>query len=309
MAGLSARRHRPFGAGGPDLGHGLCGGQGRNGAFPPILLMALRFSITALALVWFLGPLGRTMGRLVLISVAGASVLRALTFTGVKGLGAGLSALVVQLEVLPFLVLLGALLLCERPTADKWLGIAISSAGVGLIAAQERFTGSLFASRPRHGRGLPLGIRSGSPVRGLADMTGYITSLPGPPFRPRHNCSCCLLCSKPGRSRPSAPAGTAAWGAALYLGLIATTLGYFLWNSLILRNEVGLVAPLLLLLPVGSADRRRPVLLGETLTLSLGRGRRCADRCGADHPVSTAGRPRLRAGRNPATWRNDEQKP
>lgn len=264
MAGLSARDIGLSVLVALIWGMGFVVAKGGMAHFPPILLMALRFSITALALVWFLGPVGRNMGRLVLISVVGASVQYALTFTGVKGLGAGLSALVVQLEV-PFLVLLGALLLCERPTADKWLGIAIAFAGVGLIAAQERFTGSL----------LPVALVMGGAflwafgqvlVRGLKDMTGLsVTAWTAVLATPQLFLLSALF--ETGQVEAIRTAGTAAWGAALYLGLIMTTLGYFLWNSLILSNEVGLVAPFLLLLPVFSVIGG-VLFLGETLTLS-----------------------------------------
>jgi len=47
-------------------------------------------------------------------------------------------------------------------------------------------------------------------------------------------------------------AGPGVWLATLYLGLVMTAMGYFLWNTLILRHEVGQIAPLLLLLPVFS---------------------------------------------------------
>ena len=109
--------------------------------FPPILLMALRFSISAVALVWFAGPIGGNFARLAFIAVVGAALQYALTFTGVKGLGAGLSALVVQLEV-PFLIILGAVLLGERPTTRKWLGIAIAFIGVGIIDKPASIWGS-----------------------------------------------------------------------------------------------------------------------------------------------------------------------
>lgn len=245
-------------------GMGFVVAKGAMAHFPPILLMALRFSVTALALVWFAGPMGGNLGRLVLISVVGASVQYALTFTGVKGLGAGLSALVVQLEV-PFLVLLGALLLGERPSAHKWLGIAIAFAGVGLIASQERFTGSLMpvvlvmAGAFFWALGQVL-------VRGLKGMTGLsVTAWTALLATPQLFLLSALF--ETGQVEALRTAGPGAWGAVLYLGLVMTTLGYFLWNSLILRNEVGRVAPFLLLLPVFTVIGGI-VFLGETLTWS-----------------------------------------
>lgn len=268
MAGLSAR----------DMGFailvaliwglGFVVAKGGMAHFPPILLMALRFAVTAMALAWFRRPLGGNLPRLLLISLVGASVQYALTFTGVQGLGAGLSALVVQLEV-PFLVLLGALLLGERPSAHKWLGIMIAFAGVGLIASQERFTGSL----------LPVILVMAGAffwalgqvlVRGLKGMTGLsVTAWTAILATPQLFLLSALF--ETGQVEALSTAGPGAWGAVLYLGLVMTTVGYFLWNGLILRNEVGRVAPYLLLLPVFSVIGGI-AFLGETLTLSRALG-------------------------------------
>ncbi len=264
MSGLSARDMGLAVLVALIWGMGFVVAKGGMAHFPPILLMALRFAVTALVLAWFLGPVASNLPRLVLISVVGASIQYALTFTGVKGLGAGLSALVVQLEV-PFLVLLGALLLGERPGAIKWIGILIAFAGVGLIAAREQFTGSL----------LPVVLVMGGAffwalgqvlVRGLKGMTGLsVTAWTAVLATPQLFLLSALF--ETGQIEAIRTASPTAWGAALYLGLVMTTLGYFLWNSLILRKEVGQVAPFLLLLPVFSVVGG-VVFLGEALSVS-----------------------------------------
>lgn len=245
-------------------GMGFVVAKGGMAHFPPILLMGLRFCVTGLALVWFAGPVGRNLPRLLLISTVGAAIQYALTFTGVRGLGAGLAALVVQLEV-PFLVILGALLLGERPQPMKWLGIAIAFAGVGLIAAQERFTGSL----------LPVALVMAGAffwalgqvlVRDLRGMTGLsVTAWAALLATPQLFLLSAIF--ETGQVEALRTAGPGAWSAVLYLGLVMTTLGYVLWNGLILRNEVGRVAPFLLLLPVFSVIGGI-AFLGEALTLS-----------------------------------------
>ena len=58
----------------------------------------------------------------------------------------------------------------------------------------------------------------------------------------------------------------AAQWTVLYLGLIMTCLGYFFWNTLIRQNDVGKVAPFLLLLPVFSVVGGH-FFLGETITI------------------------------------------
>jgi O-acetylserine/cysteine efflux transporter len=52
-----------------------------------------------------------------------------------------------------------------------------------------------------------------------------------------------------------------------YLGIVMTAFGYFLWNTLIRRHDVGRVAPFLLLLPV-YASLGGMLFLGERPSLN-----------------------------------------
>lgn len=264
MAGLSLRDMGQAVLVALIWGMGFVVAKGGMAHFPPILLMALRFSITALALVWFVGPVGANLRYLLLISVIGAALQYALTFSGVNGLGAGLAALVVQLEV-PFLVILGALLLGEKPTARSWLGILIAFAGVGIIASQERFSGSLPALLLVMGGALTWAfgqvlVRRISGMSGLS-VTAWTAILAAPQL------FVLSAVFETGQIAALRSAGPGAWAAAIYLGLVMTALGYFLWNSLLLRRQVGQVAPFLLLLPVFSVIGGA-VFLGEGITLS-----------------------------------------
>ena len=101
--------------------------------FPPILLMALRFTLTAAVLVWFTRPPVGQLRALFGIALIASALQYSLTFTGLKGLDAGVAALIVQLEV-PFLTLVGAIALKERPGWGKWAGIAIAFFGVWQIS-------------------------------------------------------------------------------------------------------------------------------------------------------------------------------
>ena len=105
------------------------------GHFPPILLMASRFLVAALVLVWFVRPPTGNHARLFGIAIVAAAIQYSFTFTGLKDLTAGIAALIVQTEV-PFLVILGALLLGERPERRKWIGIALAFVGVAFIAGE-----------------------------------------------------------------------------------------------------------------------------------------------------------------------------
>ena len=60
--------------------------------FPPILLMAFRFEVTALAMIWFVKPPWRLMGKIFLISLVSAALQYGFTFTGLKYLDASTAA-------------------------------------------------------------------------------------------------------------------------------------------------------------------------------------------------------------------------
>lgn len=230
--------------------------------FPPILMQALRFVVTSAALGWALPRPGRNLPWLLAATFVGATVQYALTFTGLAGLGAGTAALVVQTEV-PFLVLLGALLLGERPSARKWGGIALAFSGVAVIAGPSDMHGSLPAVLMVLGGAFTwaLGqvmVRKLTGLDGRA-VTAWIAVLAVPQL---------FLASalfEHGQIAAIRSAGPAVWLTAVYLGLIMQALGYAWWNALLVRHEVGRVAPFLLLLPVISV-LGGALFLGEALS-------------------------------------------
>ena len=110
--------------------------------FSPILLMALRFSLTALCLVWFFRPPPGIAMQLFWISLISAALQYSLTFNGVRGIDASTAALLVQLEV-PFGLLLAWLVFGERITLRQAIGIVIAFTGAVLIIGEPRLAGDL----------------------------------------------------------------------------------------------------------------------------------------------------------------------
>lgn len=230
-------------------GTGFVVAKGAISEFPPILLMAFRFLVTSLVLVWFVKPPIGQLRALFLIAIVAAAIQYSLTFSGLKGLDAGFAALIVQLEV-PFLVILGAILLGERPSQRKWLGIIIAFVGVGLLVGKVEFNnawgsvilvilgaltwaiGQIFVRKLKNIDGLT--ITAWTAVFATPQL--FIMSLI---FESDH---ANLILS----------ADLSIWWAVLYLGLIMTALGYYFWNTLIRTYEIEKVAPFLLLLPVFS---------------------------------------------------------
>jgi len=233
--------------------------------FPPILLMTLRFAVTAAALVWFVRPPLAQLGRLFGIALVAAALQYSLTFTGLKGLDASVAALVIQLEV-PFLVLLGVLFLHEQAGWLQWLGIALAFLGVGLIAGEPRVAGAwvsvlmVVAGTLSWAVGQAM-IRTLKDIDGLT-LTAWIAV-----------CACpqllvMSLIFESGHAHAIAAANWVVWAAVVYLGLIMTAFGYALWYSLVRRHPISRVGPMLLLLPLFSTAGA-VLFLGETLTWQI----------------------------------------
>ncbi len=236
--------------------------------FPPILLMAFRFLVTALALVWFVRPPLHQLKILFWIAFISAAIQYSLTFTGLKGIDASVAVLVVQLEV-PFLVLLGALFLGEKPGLRKCVGIAMAFVGVALIAGEPKLGNAWLSVLMVVGGALAWAIgqimvRSLKSIDGLT-VTAWVAVFATPQL------FVMSLIFEGDHWQAIESANWVVWSAIFYMGLIMTGLGYFLWYSLVRKHPVSLIAPFLLMLPVFSIFGG-VVFLGERLTTQIAAG-------------------------------------
>ncbi len=236
--------------------------------FPPILLMALRFEVTALLLVWFVKPPYHVMLQIFGIAIISAAIQYSLTFTGLRGLDASTAALVVQLEV-PFLVLFGMILLKERPGLRKWLGIGLAFGGVALIAGEPKL-GDAWVSMFMVVGGAGTWAIGQVLVRKLHDIDGLTMTAWVAVFAVPQLLFMSFL-FEADQINAIRTAGWDVWAAVFYLGLIMTALGYGLWYTLVRRHPVNMVAPFLLLLPI-FAVIGGVGFLGERLTILTGIG-------------------------------------
>ena len=217
--------------------------------FPPILLMAFRFSLTALLLVWFVEPPIRYFKQIFLIALISAAVQYSFTFNGLVGLDASTAALMIQLEV-PFLVILAAIFLKERPGWRKTLGIVIAFSGAVIIYGEPNLEGQEFYLVLVILGGLSWAIGQVM-VRHLGVLDGktmlaWVSVFAAPQL---------FLFSyliEDDQLAYIASAGWIVWGTVAYLGIVMTAIGYGFWYSLVLRHPINRVGPFLLLLPVFS---------------------------------------------------------
>lgn len=242
-------------------GMGIVFAKAAIGHFPPILLMSLRFAVTALALVWFVRPPMSQLRQIFLIAIVSAAIQYSLTFTGLKGLDASVTALVVQLEV-PFLVIIGAVALGERPGWRKWVGIALAFVGVALIAGTPKVAVAWGSVAMVIGGAFTWAVGQAM-VRVLRDIDG-LTLIAWVAVFAAPQLLVMSLIFESGHVAAIQSAGWVVWAAVIYLGLVMTAFGYGIWYSLLRRNPVSMVAPFLLLLPVCSVTGS-VLFLGESL--------------------------------------------
>ncbi len=244
-------------------GLGLTLAKAALGEFPPILLTAFRFSVTALALVWFVRPPVGQMRRILVISFVISTVQYSLTFTGLAGTYASTAAIIIQLEV-PFAALLAAVFLGDRIGLWRIGGMLLAFGGVVLIAGQPQMQNELFPM---------FLVLAGAFVWAIGNILVKTLDAAVGGFRliawvavfsaPQLFVASLLL--EDGHADAIAGATWLGWGVILYLGLVMTAFGYGLWFHLLNRHPVTHVMPFLLLLPVTSMVSA-VLLLGEVVT-------------------------------------------
>src|SRR5215469_14851535 len=101
--------------------------------FPPLMMMAMVYGVTALCLARYIPRIETPLWRLFLIAALLAPIQAYFLFTGLHGLPASTAILVLQIQA-PFTVLFGWLALGERPSPMRLGGMTISLAGVVIVA-------------------------------------------------------------------------------------------------------------------------------------------------------------------------------
>lgn len=244
-------------------GMGFIVAKAAMGHFSPILLMALRFAVTALALCCFFRPPRRLLKPLFWISLVSAALQYSLTFTGVSGIPASTAALLVQLEV-PFGLLLAWILLKERITLRQVIGIALAFAGALLILGAPSLTGNIKFALLVVAGAFTWAVGQVM-IKKTGELDGFVLISGVALFAtPQLFIASWLL--EDNQITQVIHAGIDEWGAVLYLGLIMTAVAYAFWYRLLGLYNVNKVMPFLLLLPVTSVIGG-VLFLNETLTL------------------------------------------
>lgn len=234
--------------------------------FPPILLMAFRFGLTALVLIWFVPtPDSSTLKRIFWIALVSAAIQYSLTFSGLKGLDASTAIIIVQLEV-PFGVLGAVLFLKDRLHLRHVIGMAMAFIGVVLIAGEPSLRDNLFYVLLVAGGAMTWAIGQVM-VKTLGQVGGFTLIAWVAVFAsPQLFLSSWIF--EQDHILAIQEAGPLVWAAIIYLAFIMTALGYAIWYHLLGKYKVNQVMPFLLLLPVTTVIGG-VLLLDEELTARI----------------------------------------
>jgi O-acetylserine/cysteine efflux transporter len=244
-------------------GLGLTFAKAGMAQFPPIMLIALRFTVTALALVWFVPRPNGMMVRIFLISFVIGALQYSLTFTGLSGIDVSLAAIIIQMEV-PFATLMAVIFLGDRLGWWRSLALAIAFAGVVLIAGQPGVQDDLAPVFLVLGGALTWAWGN-ILIKKLGDSLGGFQLIAWVAVFTAPQLFLASFLLEDGHLDALANADAVGWGTVFYLGLVMTAFGYGLWFRLVGSHPVSHVMPFLLLLPV-VASLGGILLLDETLT-------------------------------------------
>ena len=226
---------------------GFTGAKAAMDQFPPIMLMAMRFSVAAIVLVWFTKPPWSLMWRIFIVTVISATIPYSTIFTGLNHLDASTAMLVVQAQV-PFMALVAIVFLKESLTIQRAIGFVVAMAGVVLIAGQPELRGSIgwilltvggcfvWASGQVMIRVLSQSIDGKTLIAWVSVFTV-----------PQLIISSAIF--ETGQIEALMTADWYAWTLVLYMGLIMTAAGYYVWYTLLSKIEIGQASPFLLLQP------------------------------------------------------------
>jgi len=236
--------------------------------FSPILLMALRFTLTAACLLCFFRPPPGILKQLFWISLISAALQYSLTFNGLRGIDASTAALLVQLEV-PFGLIMAWLVFGDRIRPLQALGISISFGGAVLIIGEPRLAGDLIYAFMVIGGAFTWAVGQ-IMIKKLGNIGGF-RLLTGVALFAAPQLFIASWLLEQGQLEQITTASISAWGAVIYLALVMTALGYGLWYRLLGHYSVNQVMPFLLLLPVTSVFGGI-FFLGESLTIKIALG-------------------------------------
>ena len=232
---------------------------------PPLLFSGLRFLAAAVPAILFLRSPGVAWHWVIIVAALLGVLQFGLLFSGMAaGMPPGLTSLVVQAQA-PFTAVFALVLLGERLTRIRVAGLAVAVVGVGLIALDLGKTSPVGAFLLVVGGAAAWGLaniamKRAQPTDSLRFMV-WVSALSVVPLF-----MASALMEGPRRDLDALrDIPWVAVGSVLFVGLVATVLGFGVWGHLIHVYSAATVAPFSMLVPVfGVASSA--LLLGERIS-------------------------------------------
>jgi O-acetylserine/cysteine efflux transporter len=234
--------------------------------FPPVFLLALRFSLVAALMLPFVKRLPqRCVWPVLLVSIALGGLHFGLMFAGVARVEASTAAIATQLGV-PFSTLLAVLLFKDSLGWRRVAGIVVAFAGVVVLAGAPETANDLF--------GLSLVVAAAfawavanAIIKHYGPFDTYMLTAWMALFAVPQLLAVSFALEA-GQWQSLLEASWVGWAALGYTVLGSSIVAYGIWYTLINHNPVSQVVPFTLLAPV-FAVAAAWLMLGEPLTLPL----------------------------------------
>ncbi|MFI5915023.1 EamA family transporter [Dactylosporangium sp. NPDC051541] len=216
----------------------------------PLLFCALRFGVAALPAVFLVGRPQAPWRWIIATGVALGVVKFSLLFAGMAaGLPSGLSALVLQSQVV-FTLVFATVLLHDRPGRRRTAGVVLAGAGIVLIATQLGLDRPLGAFLLVVAAGAAWGLANiamrKASAENMLNFMVWVSAVATPPL-------ILLTLTVDGPVyvwNTVKNLDLSGIGAILYIAYLSTLLGFGIWGRLISRYGAGTVAPFAALAPV-----------------------------------------------------------
>lgn len=216
------------------------------GQLPPVLMVAMRFVLIGAMLAPLLRPTGKPFWRIALIAFTLGGLHFGLFFAGLRGIGAGMSAIIAQLAV-PFSAVLAAVFFRERTGLLQVAGMAVAFAGIYVIVGEPNLQfdalhlGLAVASALAFAAAT-IQIKQLGPVNGFV-LNAWIAVLAAPQL------AVASLILEKGQFATLAAADWRGWSAMVFTTVSGGIVAYGLWYYLLGRYAVNRIMPLTLLAP------------------------------------------------------------
>jgi O-acetylserine/cysteine efflux transporter len=237
---------------------------------PPLLLTAIRLTLSCLPVLFLARPKGMTWKALLTVGLTSFLGQYVFLFVAMaNGMPAGLSSVILQLQVF-VTILFSILFLGERPQLKQYFGGAVALAGLATIATTVGRGNSIpviamvfiviAACTWAYGN---VTVKQAGPDAGFGTLAGVCWASLVPPL-PAFALS--LIFEGPIRIHDAfAQVQLITIAAVAYTVVLSTWLGYIIWGKLLSHYPAGTAAPFALLVPV-FGGLSGYFVLGETLT-------------------------------------------